>query len=359
VGKILQFAPVVSKYSFREYRLPVPVAEVDRAKVGDLIEGRGLVLEILKGPSRTHDKLMVLCYCGKVSPKPTSRYNIKSGKSRSCGHLRSTHAKSVYMKMSPKERRDLFNCVCGKGSWKAAKQHKQPKFVIDIASREYVQDLLEREEVAEVRKVVRQAARFNHGVELARKYFDLSVDEVKAIMARSHKSPVEEEKTELTENQKALLLSALNALDGAADPMFRDLGVAKSSEHLLDLMNDAAEVVALTVNDDIHISTREFATPGTVAAAKSKSLLNWMWKVLNGLDASCMTPALKWLLRTLKLNIWLREARRKDALKRRLKRRTSPSDRFGWKAPDIAADGASAVIRANAVVALVPATIAA
>lgn len=363
MARILQFvshapaAKAESRYAIGGYRLAVPACE---AGVGDIMaESRGIVIAIEKGKYRSHDRLTFMCRCGQISD-PVRRYHLVSGHTKSCGHLRNTWAAEIYSQMSAEERSELFIHYFTEGKKKTATLHSVPLFVVDYCRRRHLEDMMADEDlVSMVMSTVKGSARFNDAIRRAARYSERSLVEVRAIYEKAKKSAAKQEfpvRFELSSASRALLERALEGLLFADDPIFRSMTVSEAADQLLATIKDATEIVAISVNDDLHLTSAEFPTPGTAAFTKSKGLLGWCYAVLNVMtadDIKTLGYECKWLLRVFRRNISSREQRRLAALEALRAGLTSTRkgrgtmNRFGWKAPAIDSNAAADVLRAG------------
>lgn len=357
MAKLFEFAPVTptSRYNLR-HRADVVCAS--EARKGSWIEA-GLVISIEPGSHRSKDKLTFLCLCGSIS-QPARRDNLKSGHTKSCSHLRATWAKIKYSEMTEEERADLFNLYHSKGAAAAAAAHDLPKFVIDFCRRFYVGDLLDDVDlVKKLRKVVNSASRFADGIRRAARYFHLSVYAVRAVYALSKdksatitEAPV---RLELSAEARIIVTRAIEGLQLADDPTFREMTIDEAVDELLHEMHRAAGQVADAVNDEHHLSTREFPTPQTKEFAKSKTVLPWVYKVLSCLTLEAIEMIgldLAWLLRVMENNISARRRRRKDAMAKKAAgivptRNGGALNRFNAPAPGIDSNAAVDLLHAG------------
>ena len=362
VAKVLQFAskapvvPVESRYGLRAYQ---PAVTASEAVVGDMVQGVGIVLEIDRARYRCHDKLTFRCRCGKISD-PTLRCHLASGHTRSCGHLRSTWAESLYAEMGVEERTELFITAVTEGKRKTAKRHGVPLFVVDHCRRRHLEDLMADDElVTLVRRTVSSAARFNDGLRRAARYSELSMVEVRAIWERAKKSErtgLFPAKFELSAEGRALLERALKGLHYAEDPLFHELTVSEAADELLATVKEASDRVADTLTDSLHLTTAEFASPGTQQFSRSHGLLGWAYCVLNVLtsdELDLLGYEARWLLGVFRRNIAARDRRRRDAIEAKQlgiaveRSGRGRMNRFEWMAPGIDANAAADVLVAG------------
>ncbi|MBS1823425.1 MAG: hypothetical protein JST61_15875 [Acidobacteria bacterium] len=261
--------------------------------------------------------------------------------------------------MTDEERADLAENVYLYGRAKAAKMHNLPEFVIDLCRRWHIADLMDDPElVTSIRRIVHGTARFIDGVRRASKYLSLSIYATKAVLARTNHAvaaTAKVQKFELSAEARLLVERAVEGLQSAGDPMFRELTVESAADHLLELMTAAANHVSDTVGESDHLSTREFPTPQTKAFAKSVRLLAWMWRVFAALDRESVRllgDEIGWLIDCLKRNVAGRKQRQKDAIEKanrglNVKSGGRPSDRFTWKQPALDHNAGAAVLKAG------------